>query len=176
MAQETKESAINTREGWPASGDGSTLKNRHWRGICVRWPFVLLEGSRECDKNLGLEYMSLSVARGTFNPEKGRFHFYVAFKPTVDPTADQRGVERSFPVDVALSVTETGELADLAFELPQPCKNKDSLLYLQKTDSASVIDERVFVTVPGLSGDSVFDATAKLELDGAGRIIGLEIN
>ena len=120
--------------------------------------------------------MSLSVARGTFNPEKGRFHFYVAFKPTVDPTAEQRGVERSFPVDVALSVTETGELADLAFELPQPCKNKDSLLYLQKTDSASVIDERVFVTVPGLSGDSVFDATAKLELDGAGRIIGLEIN
>jgi hypothetical protein len=120
--------------------------------------------------------MSLIVARGTFNPEKGRFHFYVAFKPTVDPTADQRGAERSFPVDVALSVTETGELADLAFELPQPCKNKDSLLFLQKTDSASVIDERVFVTVPGLNGDSVFEATARLELDGAGRIIGLEIN
>lgn len=120
--------------------------------------------------------MSLTVARGTFNPEKGRFHFYVAFKPTVDPTADQRGAERSFPVDVALSVTETGELADLAFELPQPCKNKDSLLFLQKTDSASVIDEKVFVTVPGLNGDSVFEATARLELDGAGRIIGLEIN
>jgi hypothetical protein len=121
--------------------------------------------------------MSLTVARGTFNPEKGRFHFYVAFKPTVDPTAEQRGAEHSFPVDVALSVTETGELADLAFELPKPCvKNKDSLMFLQKTDSASVIDQRVFVTVPGLSGDSVFAATAKLELDGAGRIIGLEIN
>ena len=121
--------------------------------------------------------MSLTVARGVFNPEKGRFHFYVAFKPTVDPTAEQRGAEASFPVDVALSVTETGELADLAFELPQPCcKNKDSLLFLQKTASASVVDERVFVTVPGLNGDSVFEATAKLELDGAGRIIGLEIH
>jgi len=121
--------------------------------------------------------MSLTVARGVFNPEKGRFHFYVAFKPTVDPTAQQRGAERSFPVDVALSVTETGELADLAFELPQPCcSNKESLLFLQKTDSASVVDQRVFVTVPGLSGDSVFEATARLEIDGAGRIIGLEIH
>ena len=124
-----------------------------------------------------LQAMPLTVARGTFNPEKGRFHFYVAFKPTVDPTAQQRGAERSFPVDVALSITETGELADLAFELPQPCcKNHDSLLFLQNTDSARVIDQRVFVTVPGLSGDSVFEATAKLELDGAGRIIGLEIH
>jgi hypothetical protein len=120
--------------------------------------------------------MSLTVARGSYNPEKGRFHFYVAFKPTVDPTSEQRGAERSFPVDVALSVTETGELADLAFELPKPCvKSRDSLLFLQKTDSASVVDQRVFVTVPGLSGDSVFQATARLELDGAGRIIGLEI-
>jgi hypothetical protein len=121
--------------------------------------------------------MSLSVARGTFNPEKGRFHFYVAFKPMLDPTAEQRGAERCLPIDVALSVTETGELADLAFELPQPCvKNKDSLLFLQRTNSASVIDQRVFVTVPGLNGDSVFEASANLELDAAGRIIGLEIN
>ena len=124
-----------------------------------------------------LHSMSLRVARGTYNPEKGRFHFYVAFKPTLDPTAEQRGAEASLPIDVALSVTETGELADLAFALPKPCSsNKDSLMFLQKTDSASVIDERVFVTVPGLSGDSVFEAPAKLELDGAGRIIGLEIN
>jgi len=121
--------------------------------------------------------MSLRIARGTFNPEKGRFHFYVAFKPTLDPTAEQRGVEASFPIDVAVSVTETGELADLAFALPKLCStNKDSLMFLQRTDSASVIEERVFVTVPGLNGDSVFEASASLELDGAGRIIGVEIN
>ena len=41
---------------------------------------------------------------------------------------------------------------------------------------ASVVAERVFVTVPGLNGDSVFQAKASLELDHAGRIIGLEIN
>ena len=119
--------------------------------------------------------MSLKVARGVYNPEKGRFHFYVAFKPALDPTAQERGVEVSFPIEVALSVTETGELADLAFELPLPCRNRDSTLFLSRTDSASVVDQRVFVTVPGLSGDSVFEATASLELDGLGRIIGLEI-
>jgi hypothetical protein len=120
--------------------------------------------------------MPLSVSRGTYNPEKGRFHFYVAFKPGLDPTAEERGVQSAFPVKVALSVTETGELADLSFELPQPCRNRDSVLFLQKTSSASVVDERVFVTVPAVSGDSVFQTTASLELDGAGRIIGLEIN
>jgi hypothetical protein len=120
--------------------------------------------------------MSLRVARGVYNPEKGRFHFYVAFKPALDPTAEERGVERSFPIDVALSVTETGELADLAFELPEPCCSNDSLLFLTKTDSASVVADRVFVTVPGLNGDSVFETSASLELDGAGRIIGLEIS
>jgi hypothetical protein len=120
--------------------------------------------------------MSLRVARGVYNPEKDRIHFYVAFKPALDPTAEERGAEASYPIDVALSVTETGELADLAFTLPQPCCNRDSLLFLQKTDSASVVDEQVFVTVPGLNGDAVIKAKAHLELDGAGRIIGVEIN
>ena len=174
--------------------------------------------------------MSLRVARGVYNPESERFHYYVAFKPTLDPTDEERdrGVERSYPVDVAISVTETGELADLAFTLPQntrtrrtleyiartsaasvveergvehrypvdvafsvtetgelaelafslpkPCCDQRSLLYLAKTDSASVVEEKVFVTVPGLSGDSVLKAKGDLELDAAGRIIGLEIN
>jgi hypothetical protein len=120
--------------------------------------------------------MSLRVARGVYNPEKERFHYYVAFKPALDPTMDERGANASYKIDVALSVTETGELADLAFTLPKPCCNNRTLQFLSGTDSASVVDERVFVTVPGLSGDSVFQAKASLELDGAGRIIGLEIN
>ena len=64
--------------------------------------------------------MSLRVARGVYNPEKERFHYYVSFKPTLDPTDDDRNVEGSHSVDVAISVTETGELADLAFSLPEP--------------------------------------------------------
>ena len=120
--------------------------------------------------------MSLRVARGVYNPEKERFHYYVAFKPALDPTMDERGANASYKIDVALSVTETGELADLAFTLPKPCCNNKTLQFLSGTDSASVVDERVFVTVPGLNGDSVFQAKASLELDHAGRIIGLEIN
>jgi len=120
--------------------------------------------------------MSLSVARGVYNPEKERFHFYVAFKPGLDPTADERDAEAAFPLEVALSLTETGELADLAFELPRPCREQDALLYLLKTSSATIVDQRVFITVPDLNGDAVVETTASLEIDGAGRIIGVEID
>ena len=80
------------------------------------------------------------------------------------------------PVDVAISVTETGELADLAFSLPQPCRGRRSLEYLSRTLSASVVEEKVFITVPGDNGDSVLQGKGNLELDGFGRIIGLEIS
>lgn len=119
--------------------------------------------------------MSLRVARGVFNPEKDRFHFYVAFKPTLDPTAEERGVESSYQVDVAVSVTETGELADVAFTLPEPCRGRRCLEYVSRTYSASVVDGRLFLTIPGLNGDSVLAADGVLELDGAGKIIGIEI-
>jgi hypothetical protein len=119
--------------------------------------------------------MSLRVARGVFNPEKDRFHFYVAFKPTLDPTADERGVESSYQVDVAVSVTELGELADLAFTLPEACRNRRCLEYISRTYSVTLADDRVFVTVPGMNGDSVLSANGVIELDGAGKIIGIEI-
>src|ERR1051325_5865587 len=77
--------------------------------------------------------MSLRVARGVYNPEKERFHYYVSFKPTLDPTDEERDVERSHLVEVAISVTETGELADLAFSLPEPCRSHRSLEYLNRT-------------------------------------------
>lgn len=120
--------------------------------------------------------MSLRVARGAYNPEKDRFHYYVSFKPTLDPTDEERGAEKRHPLEVALSVTETGELADLAFSLPHPCRSRRSLEYLSRTKSASVVDERVFITVPDLNGDSVLQGKGFLELDGFGRIIGLEIS
>jgi hypothetical protein len=119
--------------------------------------------------------MSLRVARGVFNPEKDRFHFYVAFKPTLDPTSEERGVESSYHVDVAVSVTELGELADLAFTLPETCRSGRCLEYISRTYSVNIVDDRVFVTVPGLNGDSVFAADGVLELDGAGKIIGIKI-
>ena len=125
---------------------------------------------------LPFSYMSLRIARGVYNPEKERFHYYVSFKPTLNPTEEERAVERSYPVEVALSVTETGELADLAFSLPQPLLNRRCLEYLSRTSSANLVEDRVFVTVPGLSGDSVLQGRGNLEVDSAGRIMGLEIN
>jgi hypothetical protein len=120
--------------------------------------------------------MSLRVARGVYNPEKDRFYYYVSFKPTLDPTEEERGAEQRHPVDVALSVTETGELADLAFSLPETVNGRRRLLeYLSRTDSANIVDKRVFITVPELNGDSVLEGNGNLELDGFGRIIGLEI-
>ena len=120
--------------------------------------------------------MSLRIAQGVYNPEKDRFHYYVSFKPTLDPTEEERGAEQRHPVEVAISVTETGELADLAFSLPQPCRSRRSLEYLSRTSSASMVEEKVFITIPGLNGDSVLQGKGNLELDGFGRIIGLEIN
>jgi hypothetical protein len=119
--------------------------------------------------------MSLRIARGVYNPEKERFHYYVSFKPTLDPTEEERGVEWSYPIEVALSVTETGELADVAFSLPETLRSRRCLEYISRTSSANVVEDRVFVTVPGLSGDSVLEAKGKLEVDAAGRIMGLEI-
>lgn len=120
--------------------------------------------------------MTMRVARGDYNPEKDRFQFYVAFKPALDPTREERGADVRYKIDVALSITETGELADLAFTLPKHCRNSRTLQYVADTNSATVVDERVFVTIPGMNGDSVLQAKASLELDGAGRIIGLQIN
>src|ERR1700738_1337250 len=136
----------------------------------LHWP-----NSLQYDKK-SLPLMSLRVARGVYNPEKERFHYYVSFKPTLDPTAAERGVEGSHSVEVAISVTEIGELADLAFTLPEPCRSRRSLEYLNRTHSATLVDEKVFITVPGLNGDSVLQGKGTLELDAAGRIMGLEIN
>jgi hypothetical protein len=119
--------------------------------------------------------MSLRVAQGVYNPEKERFHYYVSFKPSLDPTEEERGADQRYPVDVAISVTENGDLADLAFSLPELCRSRRSLEYLSRTHSASLVEEKVFITVPGLNGDSVLQSKGKLELDGFGRIIGLEI-
>jgi hypothetical protein len=40
---------------------------------------------------------------------------------------------------------------------------------------ANYIEPRVFVAVPGFSGDTVVNAPAKLDIDLSGRIVGMEI-
>ena len=79
------------------------------------------------------------------------------------------------PVEAAISVSETGELADLAFELPKPCRNDLALQFIRNDTMADYIEPKVLIAVPGFSGDAVLKAPAKLDLDRAGRIVGMEI-
>jgi hypothetical protein len=118
--------------------------------------------------------MSISVERSNFDPDQGRYHYYVALKQ--DVVRDDPEVQKRVPVQVALSISETGELVDLAFELPKQYRNDDAIVFVKRVDSANCVADRIFITVPGLSGDTVINAPASLDLDGAGRIIGLEIH
>jgi hypothetical protein len=79
------------------------------------------------------------------------------------------------PVEAAISVSETGELADLTFELPKLCRNDLALQFIRNDAMTDYIEPRVLIAVPGFSGDAVMNAPAKLDLDLAGRIVGMEI-
>jgi hypothetical protein len=79
------------------------------------------------------------------------------------------------PVKAAVSLSETGDLADLTFTLPKQCRNETAISFIRKDQATTLLAEQVLITMPGSSGDSVIDAPAKLDLDAAGRIVGMEI-
>ncbi len=79
-------------------------------------------------------------------------------------------------IEVAVSVSETGDIADLSFVLPKACRNDYSLTYIKKDPTAICVENRVFVSLPGLSGDAVLNAPGTVELDNGGRIVAIEIN
>lgn len=116
--------------------------------------------------------MSINVKRGTFDPEDGSFQYELQFKPVVDDDE----VQSSVAVEVAFSVSENGELADLTFLVPKSVRNDQAMKFLRQEENASYVDSRMFIVLPGTSGDTVLRAPAQLELDGAGRIVSLKIN
>ena len=116
--------------------------------------------------------MPFKVERSEFTPEDG-FLYYVSFKPHLQISTDE--IQTRMPVEAAISVSETGELADLTFELPKPCRNDLALQFIRNDTMADYIEPRVLIAVPGFNGDSVLKAPAKLDLDRAGRIVGMEI-
>ncbi len=77
--------------------------------------------------------------------------------------------------DMAFSLTENSDLADVSFILPKICRNEQALSLLRKEESAQVVDGRVFIVIPGMSGDTVMHAPGELEMDALGRIVGLKI-
>lgn len=117
--------------------------------------------------------MAFQVDRSPFDPESG-FEYYICFKAESEVDGDE--VRSRISVEAALSISETGDIADLSFMLPKICRNDHSLCYLKRDPTAACVENRVFVALPGLSGDVVFNAPATLELDHAGRIVAIEIN
>jgi hypothetical protein len=117
--------------------------------------------------------MVFQVDRSSFDPESG-FEYYICFKPPVEVDGDE--VCSRISVEAAISLSETGDVADLSFVLPKACRNEHSLSYLKRDPNASCVENRIFIALPGLNGDAVMTVPATLELDQAGRIVAIEIN
>ena len=95
--------------------------------------------------------MAFQVDRSPFDPESG-FEYYICFKPPTEVEGDE--------VESRISV----------------CRNDYALSFLKRDPTAACVENRVFIALPGLNGDAVFNAPATLELDHAGRIVAIEIN
>ena len=118
--------------------------------------------------------MSIRVERSDFDVDEGRCQYHVLLKPNV--SKEEVSVQIRVPLEVAVSVSENGDLADVSFVLPKKYRSDEALAYLKKQPAVSFADPRVFLAIPGSSGDSVFNAPANLEVDAAGRIVGLDIH
>lgn len=116
--------------------------------------------------------MTIQVKRRKFDPESGAFQYHLQFKRALSDGE----VRSSVPVEVAFSVTENGDLADISFTLPKAVRSEEATSYLKQEQSANLVDSRVFIVVPQVQGDSVLRAPADLELDSAGRIVSMTIH
>ncbi len=118
--------------------------------------------------------MSILVERSNFDVEDGRCQYHVLLKPHA--SKEELSVQTRVPVEVAVSVSENGDLVDVSFVVPKKYRSEQALAFLKKQPTVNYVSPRVFLAIPGSSGDSVFNAPANLELDPAGRIVGLDIH
>ena len=118
--------------------------------------------------------MSIRVERTNFDIDEGRCQYHVMLKP--HSSKEEVSVYIRVPVEVALSISENGVLADVSFVVPKKYRSDQALAYLKKQPTVNYVDPRVFLAIPGSSGDSVFNAPANLEVDAVGRIVGLDIH
>jgi hypothetical protein len=118
--------------------------------------------------------MSIQVEKSDFDPTVG-FQYYLYFKPHMEEEAGVADVKQRVPVEVAVSLSESGEIADCSFELPKLLRNDRSMAFLRRQDGVNYIAPRIFIDFPGQSGDAVIRAAANLDLDLSGRIMGMEL-
>jgi hypothetical protein len=116
--------------------------------------------------------MSIQVERSDFDPTVG-FQYYLYFKPHM--VEDGGDVRHRVPVEVAVSLSESGEIADCTFELPKMLRTDDAMTFLRRQEGVTYVAPRLFIDFPGHNGDAVIRAAANLELDMAGRIMGMEL-
>lgn len=117
--------------------------------------------------------MAIRIDRGDFDPKNGRFRYFVSF---ADSEVENDEVRQRVPVEVAVSVSENGDLADVTFQLPKVCRTESALALLRDEPTAREVDSRVFISIPGLSGDAVISSAAELQVDAAGRVLGVSIH
>lgn len=116
--------------------------------------------------------MSIRVERAEFDPVLG-FLYYVAFKPNLEIGVDD--VQMSLDVEVTVSVTENGDLADLTFAVPKQLRNPQALAFVCGEGQGSYLEPHVFAAVKGRNGDTVLAVPGRLDVDIAGRIVGMVI-
>src|SRR5215813_4458183 len=109
----------------------------------------------------------MDVKKNVYDPEAGRFQYWIGFKTG----ADDEDIQARVAVEVALSISENGELADVSFMVPKNCRNEQALAFVTRMSNAQYVESRVFLAVPGKTGDSVLKAPADLQLDRNGRIV-----
>lgn len=115
--------------------------------------------------------MAIQIEKMDFDPTLG-FQYYLSFKPHMD---DDSEVRQRIPVEVAVSLSEGGDIADCTFELPKTLRTDQAISFLSRQECVNYIAPRVFIDFPDHSGDAVIRAAANLELDLAGRILGMEL-
>lgn len=101
------------------------------------------------------------------------FHYYVSFKPELPEEGD---ICRELPVETNLLLSDAGDLANLTFTLPGACRSKEAVAFILDQEGATYIPPCVQLCVPGRCGDAAATAAASLQLDLAGRIIGMEVH
>jgi hypothetical protein len=116
--------------------------------------------------------MGIQVERSDFDPTVG-FQYYLYFKPHMDE--DGADVRQRVPVEVAVSLSESGDIADCTFELPKTLRSDDAMAFLRRQEGVNYVPPRIFIDFPEHNGDAVIRAAANLELDMAGRIMGMEL-
>ena len=116
--------------------------------------------------------MMFRIEQSAFDPDTG-FLYYVAFKPNMEIGAEE--IFATMPVQVGISLSETSELASLAFDIPKQCRNPQALSFICKDDVAGYVEPHVSIALPGASGDAVLDVPGRLDIDIVGRIVGMQL-